>query len=188
MNKKLQKIIVAVVILLGNMNLAGCGLLYNAYEEITSTETKTKVVNGDSAETDENETGAWNEGMFWCGNYCVNLECPEAGHPSGAANSEWSTGYKLDDGRFVNVDFFSREGSVEERIVELENDGATVKDGVLWDNSCDFYTDTAESVTIVLIKVDDNNYIEIAFEDWDGNAILFEDISEEFTLSITEGI
>jgi hypothetical protein len=37
-------------------------------------------------------------------------------------------------------------------------------------------------------KVDDNNYIEIAFEDWDGNAILFEDISEEFTLSITEGI
>ena len=68
MNKKLQKIIVAVVILLGNMNLAGCGLLYNAYEEITSTETKTKVVNGDSAETDENETGAWNEGMFWCGN------------------------------------------------------------------------------------------------------------------------
>ena len=186
MKKSFIKIIVAVVLVYGSINIVGCGSLYNAYENTASTEAILEVVGGNTELVDENETGAWNNGMFWCGDYCVNLECPEAGHPSGVVDSEWSTGCKLDDGTSVNVDFFSREGFVEDRIAELENAGMIIEEGVLWENSCHFFRDEEENALIVFIKVDENNYIEITFKTRDETAILFGDIPDVFTLTITD--
>lgn len=186
MKKACIKVVVAVVLLCGSINLSGCGLLYNTYENVAFTEVGTEVVIENTKPQDEYVTGAWQEGMFWCGDYRVDLECPEAGHPSGSADSEWSTGCKLDDGTSVNVDFFSREGSVETRIAELENEGVTVEEGVLWENPCNFYMDDEKIVTIVFIRADENNYVEIVFESWDGDAVPFEEIPDEFTFTIAD--
>ncbi len=120
MKKSFIKNTVAIVLVYGSISMAGCGSLYIGDENIANTEAIAEVIGGNtesvSGSTEPKEeyvTGAWKDGMFWCGDYQVNLECPEAGHPSGAADSEWSTGCKLDDGTSVNVDFFSREGSLE---------------------------------------------------------------------------
>ena len=161
---------------IGSIGLSGCGLLNNVFENITLSE--------EADIEDEYVTGAWNDGMFWCGDYRVDLECPQAGHPSGAADSEWSTGYELDDGTDVNVDFFSREGAMEDRISELENQGFTVEEGILWENPCYFYVDKVEFVTIAFIQADERNYIEVTFESWEEEIVPFDEITDEFTLTI----
>lgn len=176
MKKAFIKSMVGMVFLLGSIGLSGCSLLYSVSENITSAE--------DLDSEDEYATGAWNDGMFWCGDYRVDIECPQAGHPSGAADSEWSTGYELDDGTDVNVDFFSREGSMEDRISELENQGFTVEEGILWENPCYFYVDEVEFVTIAFIKADESNYIEVTFESWEEEIVPFDEITDEFTLTI----
>nr|MBQ8253509.1 hypothetical protein [Lachnospiraceae bacterium] len=38
------------------------------------------------------ETGAWNVGTLYDGDYCITFSCPEDGHPD--AESEWRTCYK----------------------------------------------------------------------------------------------
>lgn len=187
------KIIVAVVLIYGSINIVGCGSLYNVYENIAATEAIPEIVGenkesigGSTEPEDEYVTGAWKDGMFWCGDYRINLECPEAGHPSGSADSEWSTGCKLDDGTSVIVDFFSREGFLEDRIAELENLGVSVEEDVLWENPCHFYHNDEENATIVFIKVDEHNYVEITFGTWEETDILFEDIPDVFKFTITD--
>lgn len=176
MKKAFVKGIVAVVFVFGSMGLTGCGLLNSVYENSTPSE--------EPDIEDEYVTGAWNDGMFWCGDYRVDLECPQAGHPSGSADSEWSTGYELDDGTDVNVDFFSREGAMEDRISELENQGFAVEEGMLWENPCYFYVDEVEFVTIAFIQADERNYIEVAFQSWEEEIVPFDEITDEFTLTI----
>ncbi len=180
MKKTLLKVAVIAVFLMGAMGLSGCGLLYNVYENMTS--------GGSGSNThiyDEPVTGAWKEGSFWCGDYTVNLVCPEAGHPSGSVDSDWSTGCELEDGTDVMVHFYAREGLLEDRIKEAEDAGMTVSEGVLWNNPCYFYEDDVEFDTVTLIEVDENNYVEIIFSTWE-KAVPFEEIPDAFTLTIEE--
>ncbi|MBQ7833595.1 MAG: hypothetical protein IJ336_08480 [Lachnospiraceae bacterium] len=179
MKKAFIKVAVATVCLMGAMGLSGCGILYNVYENMTS--------GGSGSNTniyDEPVTGAWKEGSFWCGDYIVELVCPEAGHPSGSADSDWSTGCELEDGTNVNVDFYAREGSLADRITEAEDAGMTVSEGMLWENPCYFYEDDVELITIALIEVDEGNYVEISFESWDEEVVPFDEIPDAFTMEV----
>lgn len=173
MTKTNLKAIILLTLLISSIGLSGCGLLYNT--------------NGNAHSDDEYVTGAWKEGSFWCGDYQINLVCPEAGHPSGSMDSDWSTGCKLEDGTSVNVDFYSKEGSLEDRIAEIENEGIAVAEGVLWDNPCSFYVDDIELVTVVFMEVDSSNYIQVEFISWESEVVPFEDIPDEFTLEIESG-
>lgn len=85
----------------------------------------------------------------------------------------------------MNVDFFAREGALEDRITEAEDEGMTVSEGMLWENPCYFYEDHVELITIALIEVDEGNYVEISFKSWE-EVVPFEEIPDAFTLTIKE--
>lgn len=165
MKKAFLKGIVVMVLLFGSLGLTGCGLLYSLF--------------------DEPETGTWKKGSICCGVYSVTVEGPYSGAPS---YSDWSTYCKLEDGTKVYVEFYGKEDSLEGRIAEVEAEGITVSEGILWDNSCYFYYDEEEEdgepITIVLFEVWGENYLEVEFSLYEDEILPFEEIPDTFTLTI----
>ena len=73
---------------------------------------------------------------------------------------------------------------MEDRISGLENQGFAVEEGMLWENPCYFYVDEVEFVTIAFIQADERNYIEVTFQSWEEEIVPFDEITDEFTLTI----
>ena len=167
MKKAFVKGSVVVVFLLGSIGLSGCDLLYSLYDN---------MMGGD--------TGAWKEGSFVYRGYWIVIEGPNAGCPSGEI--DWSTHYDLEDGTKVNVNLTAKEGTLEDRIAE-EAERMTVSEGILWDNSCYFYydeEDDGEPITVALLEVGEENHLEIRFDSYEDEVVLFEEIPDTFALTI----
>lgn len=129
------------------------------------------------------ETGSFKKGGFMYSDYWVNLECQNAGHPSGSIDSLWSTYYKDENGESVDVDIFGIEGNSDSFIDELTTKGIKVSEGVLWDNECYFYT---SDMTVAIIPLGKNDYLQILFEHEDGLLVEIADIPDTFILEITQ--
>ena len=173
MKKAFIKGIIVLVFLLGGVGLTGCGLMYNIYENMISNGT------GEPEPGDLTETGAWETGTFYYDDYRIDIEGPEVGHPS--PGTEWSTFYELDDDTDVFVDFICIDGSLEDRISELENEGVEVAEGVIWDNDCYFYMD---EVTNAMIELGEDVYLQVELRTDDGEVVEISEISDEFALTI----
>ncbi len=167
MKKAFIKGIVVVVFLLGSMGLTGCGLL-NYWND-----------GGNGPQYPEADTGAWDTGTFYYDDYRIDIEGPEVGHPS--PGTEWSTSYELDNDTDVFVDFICIDGSLEDRISELENEGVEVTEGVIWDNNCYFYMD---EVTNAMIELGEGVYLRVEMRTDDSEVVEISEISDEFTLTI----
>ena len=115
-SKRLKSILLGLLccIMIGSM--VGCGERSNQIGQVNS-------------EEEEMDTGAWESGTVYYNDYKIDITGPKVGHPSG--ETLWSTYYE-DDDKNVDVDFYGKEGSLEERIEELTAEGIEVSNGWLW--------------------------------------------------------
>ena len=137
-----------------------------------------------SPKKDPNEimdTGAWESGTFYYDDYRIDITGPQVGHPD--PYSAWATYYKEDTGDDVNVNFLEKEGSLQDRIEELEAEQIPVNEGVLWENDCCFYV---EEYTNAMISLGEDCYLQVEFIHEDGKIVEPEEIPDTFTLKIGE--
>lgn len=140
--------------------------------------------NKSAPKEDPNEilaTGAWESGTFYYKDYRIDITGPQVGHPD--PDSAWATYYKEDDGDDVNVNFIEKEGSLQDRIEELEAEGLTVTEGVLWKNNCYFYVEENRSA---MIPLGDDCYLQVEFIHESGTVVEPGQIPDTFTLTIGE--
>ena len=126
-------------------------------------------------------TGAWESGTTYFNDYRIDITGPQVGHPD--PDSAWATYYVEDDGDDVNVNLLEKEGSLPDRIEELEAEGITVADGVLWENSCYFYV---EEYTNAMIPLGEDCYLQVEFIHEDEKIVEPQQIPDTFTLKIGE--
>ncbi len=167
MKKEFVRRSVVAVFLLGSIVLTGCRSLYHMND------------GRNGPQSPSAETGAWESGTFYYGDYRVDIEGPKVGHPS--SGTEWSTYYELDDDTDVFVDFICIDGSLEDRIYELENEDVEVSKGIIWGNDCFFYTDEH---TNAMIELGEDVYLQVELRTDDGEIVEISEISDEFRLTI----
>ena len=129
-------------------------------------------------DTQEMDTGAFYKGTHYYNDYSIYIETPNVGHPSDG--SLWSTYYD-DDGKNIDVDFYGIEGSLEERIEELTDEGKEVSKGWLWGNECQFYI---EKATICMIPLGEDAYLQVEFTHEDDSLAELTRVPSAFTLTI----
>lgn len=145
------------------------------------TSTDNKVVEEETY--DMPEKGSFLKGTLYYNDYKIDIQGPKTGHPSGEAL--WATYYTESDGTDVTVDIYGRDGSLEDRIKELENEGKEVAEGVLWENKCYFYFDEA---TIAMIPLGENAYLQVELISDDGTIRECTRVPATFTLNIEKKI
>lgn len=126
-------------------------------------------------------TGAWEHGTLYFDDYRIDITGSQVGHPD--PDSDWATYYKEEDGTDVNVNFLEKEGSWQDRIEELEAEGITVTEGILWENNCYFYV---EEYINAIIPLGEDCYLQVELIREDDTIVEPEEIPDTFTLKIGE--
>ncbi len=146
------------------------------------------------------DTGAWNGGTVTHNGIKIYINGPESGHPSGEAI--WSTYYDDEENQIdINIDYFAIEGSLQEKMQELEQESVEVGEETLWGNACFYYTEQYEYLSQdeeaiitealhVFISLNEDNYLELyirgGFEPLEDALALFDhdDFQQSFTLEM----
>lgn len=115
-----------------------CAVVFGALIGGNQVNGKQQSVSGITEYEKTTDTGAWRKGTIYHGDYQVDFQCPEVGHPGNGA--DWETHYYYESADMdVGVEFYIKDAAIEDIKNELEQELVQVKNGELWGHKVSYF-------------------------------------------------